>query len=1483
MTTLLNLTSFESPPSSPDPLTVSNPFTQYPGSGRSRSKTPLVYRSPNLRRRKLTFDASSAIASSPSKSMVLDTGGGPGASPWRIKVTVEAEPQDDMKEEPPSPSRRAARGMARTMTIPIKDAGSSPAKKRPRRSGTPAVRKRAPTPGKKLLQLSQGDMEDTLSSQPESSPAKRRGRPRKNPVPPPPSSPPVEQSIEDVDAAPEQPTSSIINPRFDFSSLTPLHAKQPPATHRSQREARRALPPRLPNHRIVSGGENVLNFSPLPNRDTPHKDAVAYSSQRRGTARHVDNMPETSSVGRKRRRPLSAQEPDAATTSLLGRSSTKRPGNAHSDVDLWQNMISRHSSVTSTGASDDSDFGDVELTGRSIGDNTLMQSEEFTMVSIDSLESVREIHSSFVAAANATSAAEPSTTTSTDALRHSTTTAAPREPSKLSHSWFPGTPADKAQAPSRASSKPQSGERRSSPHLLRRSQPTSASSQPRADSKALGSPLNLVTGFTRAATASSVLQDALTDPIGAVRSSSVARGQDGPQAGSMDLFRASVSQRIVSSDPRYPTPNSAEKDVQSTPPAPRMLAPYPQLQAPRESESSRTSQDEVVDDAASVGSVGHSKRRESFRATAHPMSSPRQIIQEKIIQEKEAQWQAAREEVSRQIRAARKSDVMVIESDDDYEEEDEEESQDDAQEDEDGSHEEQELEEEVDELEEEQQEYEESVHDVGLEDENRRLEYDDQVDQEAFRQSIQERTRRLSFDSNHGDSLDAHQDMDQDESQSEHEDMDQDESGDEGEDHHEHEQDVSHRERSPAPEMQEAPKQSNPSPFPPLQAAPSWLKRLPPRDQPDASSTANSTIMPPPKPLPEHSTQPTRSPPKAPPDLSLGGSNIFALNAARNRTPEPSANPSPKLTSNPTSNPAPDNVIYPSIFGPASAVAAAATEDIWEEEASRETNRPRRAPRAPTAPSPPRPPSPNTSTLSSNMPPRPRLRASPTASSRSTTSRPARAARPRPTIPEPDSAADISALFRGVAGKGYTPHKPTAAPVPEADADAEESFSTEGDDAPDPSVLSIPPLAPNATSTPRYPPPSPQRLFTRPLGGQGLAKKPVRVSPVWNEIARPVRKSGVDAITRPMQKTGADAVASPVRKTGVDAVANPVQKTGTDTVATPVRKTGVDSGARPAQKAGTDAVPSPARKTTMDIASPAKQVKFVPDSTAGRKRNRDTYEENESAATDRNLPPPARESKRARHQPPKGWLGSLIDNVTGLFGRQRRPAPPRPAYPMTSTAPRTYAPPYPLPPLAPLPPLPARPHPDHPLLRTLPLLPETEPWSRIHYAALDSLWHWAAQAPARFAATRPENAKLMRPWKCFVGMRLRMAGLEAKLGERDVLVCALFWELLYLRDAKDFKERYGEELDLGKLGCLVPRGTVMTRADVARRLFSLMWGAETRAVGRDVPDAEMGDLRWRFEGWREGKWVWMADVVEFGVDGGEGGEKWARRGGVGMG
>ncbi|KAF2243645.1 hypothetical protein BU26DRAFT_523234 [Trematosphaeria pertusa] len=176
------------PESSPDPLAASlNENTAHARRRAPRAaKQPLVSSPPSRQNRRSSI-TQTAEFDSPSKSMVLNTGRPGGVSPWRIRVTVEAAPGSD-EENMESPTvKRVTR--TKTTTVPLKDADApSPVKRRgrprksdaagakPRRSGTP-VRARAKASARSSSVGADASAADVDT---DTAPKKRRGRPRKH-------------------------------------------------------------------------------------------------------------------------------------------------------------------------------------------------------------------------------------------------------------------------------------------------------------------------------------------------------------------------------------------------------------------------------------------------------------------------------------------------------------------------------------------------------------------------------------------------------------------------------------------------------------------------------------------------------------------------------------------------------------------------------------------------------------------------------------------------------------------------------------------------------------------------------------------------------------------------------------------------------------------------------------------------------------------------------------------------------------------------------------------------------------------------------------------------------------------------------------------------------------------------------------------------------------------------------------------------------
>ena len=185
-------TAHGSQTSSPDPLGLSQdnvPFSS-PSKVSHKQTTPrttLGSNDGNIRLQNFYFDTPPAplASSSPSKSMTRSQN---VVSPWKIRVTVEAEPENAQAVSP----RVAMAGKTITTTVPIKDAAASSLirEKRPpgrprksldgpaKRSGTPkpkTVTARKSNPPNKTCEQEGGPAGATTTT-----PKRPRGRPRKS-------------------------------------------------------------------------------------------------------------------------------------------------------------------------------------------------------------------------------------------------------------------------------------------------------------------------------------------------------------------------------------------------------------------------------------------------------------------------------------------------------------------------------------------------------------------------------------------------------------------------------------------------------------------------------------------------------------------------------------------------------------------------------------------------------------------------------------------------------------------------------------------------------------------------------------------------------------------------------------------------------------------------------------------------------------------------------------------------------------------------------------------------------------------------------------------------------------------------------------------------------------------------------------------------------------------------------------------------------
>ncbi|KAB2110675.1 hypothetical protein AG0111_0g1896 [Alternaria gaisen] len=368
--------------SSPDPLAISFDGS-IPMSGRKPlPRDSMARSSPSKQNRRL--EASEMMFSSPTKSMIMSTPRAGGASPWRIKVTVQAEPgSDEVNAESPS-VKRVTR--TKTTTVPLKDhEASSPVKRprgrprksdvgatpKPKRKGTPvkrAARSRSPETNMKTGESSAADVDTDVP------PKKRRGRPRKNVQLPPETSDTREGSAQDV---------------------TPVY----PSSSKSGTSRKSAHFADLPGPTTETMSDAVMHAEELPNLSSPIQRSMRQDLRTRQGTPHANKVvlmesDEHEEEGSDVLTPDSGEDGDPIPTSE----------GADVDVDISEDghaslPTPSESSVHSSDAGDDygqafeddepedgdaAGFGSDQATTRMVDDTTI-QNESFTMISLDTL------------------------------------------------------------------------------------------------------------------------------------------------------------------------------------------------------------------------------------------------------------------------------------------------------------------------------------------------------------------------------------------------------------------------------------------------------------------------------------------------------------------------------------------------------------------------------------------------------------------------------------------------------------------------------------------------------------------------------------------------------------------------------------------------------------------------------------------------------------------------------------------------------------------------------------------------------------------------------------------------------------------------------------------------------------------------------------------------------------------------------------------
>ncbi|KAF2493266.1 hypothetical protein BU16DRAFT_528582 [Lophium mytilinum] len=462
--------------SSPDPLALSWTESRRPTRTRATSKqpprkTPLRAGSPNKQTQTIN-----ATLSSPSKSMIMSTGKAGGvASPWKVKVTVEAVPEQESDSEnvgygSPSHGRTTS---GRTTTIPLKDAdASSPTRRRgpgrPRKSigSSPTKAKRSathvrkkPKARKSTIGVADMSIADISADNIKEEPKRRPGRPKKSVQPEVNMSSAETTGDHTQDETQDEGFVDIRRPQLSRTKTVPVRFSSselgtpgPTQEHRpGQRLARRGTPVRFGGqHEDTSllalpktrGTPSVAPKSVKTRKGTPVRPGGSHSSYKPSTASESGSQIQRTTTSESEGDSLynSGGRSEYGTTSRSDAGSLYKPtsasesgsqyklaslssGSDHedtppgsddgNDADMWRGMVARglqHGEnkeqpiqIEPEAESDDMydaegdedqdadadadyDFENVDHTLAGIH-TTIMENENFTMVSIDSLPS----------------------------------------------------------------------------------------------------------------------------------------------------------------------------------------------------------------------------------------------------------------------------------------------------------------------------------------------------------------------------------------------------------------------------------------------------------------------------------------------------------------------------------------------------------------------------------------------------------------------------------------------------------------------------------------------------------------------------------------------------------------------------------------------------------------------------------------------------------------------------------------------------------------------------------------------------------------------------------------------------------------------------------------------------------------------------------------------------------------------------------------
>ncbi|KAL1598954.1 hypothetical protein SLS60_008099 [Paraconiothyrium brasiliense] len=387
--------------SSPDPLGAS--FDEEQSRARSLAtratiRQPLTATSPSKQNRRP--EITGLDLASPTKHMLLSTPRTAGHSPWRIKVTVQAEPGSD-SENMESPIVKHITH-TKTTTIPLKDPdASSPAKRRGRprkseapikRSGTP-VRKRATS---KPRRTSVGD-NSSADLETDVTPKRKRGRPRKVQLPGEDdiwgqarrSSVGADASAADVetDATPKKRRGR------------PRKSIQPPPLEEDDEHTAPQSPP-LPEsveselHTDTAPGPGIQDDSQPEMDSTPHERRGRFNSTfvQTGLSRRLKARENTPVAKDQDLIEISSDEESEEDDGGDREVTITEEHLAEEDVDNMTHFRSPQASASGTPEDEEEHneetcFVFEEGATRMPDDTTIIDSESFSMISVDSLPS----------------------------------------------------------------------------------------------------------------------------------------------------------------------------------------------------------------------------------------------------------------------------------------------------------------------------------------------------------------------------------------------------------------------------------------------------------------------------------------------------------------------------------------------------------------------------------------------------------------------------------------------------------------------------------------------------------------------------------------------------------------------------------------------------------------------------------------------------------------------------------------------------------------------------------------------------------------------------------------------------------------------------------------------------------------------------------------------------------------------------------------